>query len=355
MKIGVYAPSKNEEHHVRAWYDSCKDADIICVADTGSTDNTVKLLEELRVKVTNVRIIPFRFDDAFNIAMSLLPDDIDICIRLDLDERLQPGWRDSLEVAWTSATTRLRYTYVWNWTPDRKPGLTWLGDRIHARANYRWSSPTHEGLCYRGNHEIQTTCEELKIYHFPDIKDKKNDLSLLLEAVKENPSDSRIRAYLGREYMYQHQYDKATETYKEFLGMSSDIAERQQAMCNLATTDSANNVFWLKLAALDSQFHREPLVLLAQHYYSKCDWQKCYETSKKALAITRNLMDYTCLPENWGEKPHDLLSIAAWNLKLYKESLEHAKIALSYNPSDPRLENNVKLIEAFIEQNLSDD
>ena len=354
MKIGVYSPSKNESKHVQAWHDSCKDADSICVADTGSTDNTVKLMEDLGVKVTNIRIIPFRFDDAFNISMSLLPGDIDICIRLDLDERLQPGWRDALETAWTSTTTRMRYTYVWNWGQDGRPGLTWLGDRIHARANYRWVSPTHEGLCYRGDHEVQTTCEDLKIYHYPDIKDKKNDLSLLLEAVKENPSDSRIRAYLGREYMYQNQYNKATEIYKEFLGMSYDKAERQQAMCNLATTDPDNKVFWLKLAAIDSPYHREPLINLSQHYYSICNWQKCYETAKKALTITRNLMDYTCLPENWGEKPHDLLSIAAWNLKLYNESLEHAKIALSYNPSDSRLKNNLKLIEAYVSQNLSD-
>lgn len=353
MRVGVYAPSKNEAHHVKEWYNSCKDADIICVADTGSTDNTVKLMEELGINVTHVRIIPFRFDDAFNIAMSLLPADIDVCIRLDLDERLQPGWRAALESAWTPTSTKLRYIYVWNWASNGKPGLTWYGDRIHARANYRWVAPTHEGLCYRGNNEVQTYCNELKIYHYPDIKNKKNDLSLLLEAVKEYPTDARIKSYLGREYMYQNQNDKAIEVYKEFLGMSWDKAERQQAMCNLSTLDSTNKVYWLKLAAIESPIHREPLVNLSQHYYNIGDWQQCYEAAKKALAITDNPMDYTCQPENWAEKPHDLISIALWNLKLYKESLEHAKLALDYNPTDARLQNNFKLIESFILQNLS--
>jgi len=354
MRIGIYAPCKNELKHIQVWYDSCKNADVICVADTGSTDGSIEKFKELGVKVTDVRIVPWRFDDAFNTAMYLLPDDIDVCIRLDIDERLQPGWREALESAWTPQTTRLRYTYVWNWTADGKPGLTWHGDRIHARKGYRWQGATHEGLCSRLP-EVQTICEDVKIYHYPDPKDKKNDLDLLLEAVREHPHDARIKAYLGREYMYQMQYDKATETYKEFLGMSWDKAERQQAMCNLATTDPDNKVFWLKLAAIDVPTHREPLVNLAQYYYEKADWQKCYDAALKALNITKNPMDYTCTPDAWGWKPHDLASIAAWNLKMYKEALDHAKKAFAYSPTDARLKNNLQLIKTFIKANLDKD
>lgn len=353
-KIGIYSPAKNEIKHVQAWYDSCKNADIICVADTGSTDGTKEKMVELGVKVTDCRIIPWRFDDSFNFAMYLLPDDVDICIRLDIDERLQPGWREALEAAWTPNTHRLRYTYVWNWTADGKPGLTWHGDRIHARENFRWQGPTHEGLCYRGTNEVQTVCEDVKIYHYADAKNKKNDLSLLLEAVKEYPTDARIRAYLGREYMYQKQFDKATETYKEFLGMSWDKAERQQAMCNLAKTDPDNKVYWLRLATIDVPTHREPWVNLAQHYYETQDWQKCLECAKSALAITNNPKDYTCLPDSWSWQPHDLASIACWNLKLYKEAISYAKTALEFSPNDKRLQNNVFHIETFIKEKLSD-
>jgi len=354
MKIGIYAPALNEVKHVQAWYDSCKDADAIVCADTGSTDGTKEKMLELGIKVVDARIKPWRFDDAFNFAMYCLPDDIDVCIRLDIDERLQPGWREALEAAWTPQTTRMRYTYVWNWTPDGRPGLSWHGDRIHARNGYRWMGATHEGLCSRVP-EVQTLCEDVKIYHYPDPKDKKNDLSLLLEAVNEYPHDARIRAYLGREYMYQRQYDKATETYKEFLGMSWDRAERQQAMCNLAQTDPDNKVFWLKMAAIDAPTHREPLVNLAQHYYEKNDWKKCYDNATKALSITVNPMDYTCTPDAWGWQPHDLASIAAWNLKLYHESLDHARKALSHNPTDQRLKSNLMLIERYMADNLSDD
>ena len=353
-KIGIYAPALNELKHVQAWWESCKDADVICVADTGSTDGTNEKMRELGVQVTDVCITPWRFDYAFNIAMSLLPKDVDICIRLDIDERLPSGWRKLLEEKWTPQTTRFRYTYIWNWTADGKPGLQWLGDRIHARSGYHWLGATHEGLCCRwGTAEVQTICEEFEIHHFPEAKNKKNDLNLLLEAVNEHPHDARIRAYLGREYMYQGNNEKATEVYKEFLGMSWDNAERQQAMCNLSKTDPNNKVFWLKSAAIDAPGHREPLCNLAQHYYSICDWKNCYDAAIKALEIIVNPKDYTCTPEAWGAWPYDLASVSAWNLKLYKEALHNAKLAVDYSPNDVRLKNNLKSIENYIKDNLS--
>lgn len=354
MKIGIYCPAKNELKHVDEWYKSCKQADIICVADTGSTDGTKEKMIKLGVKVTDLRIIPWRFDDAFNFAMALLPDDVDVCIRLDLDERLQPGWRKALEKAWTAETTRLRYPYVWNWNPDGTPGRQWYGDRIHARSGYRWMGATHEGLCSRGP-EQHTFTDDVKIYQYPDAKDKKHDLPLLIEATKEYPHDARLRAYLGREYMYRGDKENSIKTYKEFLSMSWDKVERSQAMINLSNVDEENKVFWLKMASLETPGHREPRTGLAQHYYHLGDWINSYKYAMEALAITKHPMDYTCTPEAWGYLPHDLASIAAWNLGLYSESLEHARQALERNPQDERLKNNLKLVEDFVNEKLKNE
>ena len=351
MRIGIYGPVKNEIKHVQAWYDSCKDADIICVADTGSTDGTPELMRQLGVQVTDVRIMPWRFDLAFNVAMSLLPDNIDICIRLDTDERLVEGWRDALETAWKPETTRLRYPYVWNWNADGTPGRSWYGDRIHNRVGYYWMGHTHEGLTSRLP-EVHTFTDDFQIHHFPDPKSKSGDLSLLEESVREWPHDARIKAYLGREYAYQKIWDKCAATYKEFLGMSYDTVERCQALTTLAQAEPENKLFWLKQAAYEVPTHREPLVALAQHYYEAADWKNCYDYAHRALNVTKHPMDYTCTPEAWGWQPHDLLSIAAWNLKLYDESLEQAKLALDKLPNDKRLQDNMKLIEDFIAKNL---
>ena len=45
-KVCVYAICKNEEKFVDRWFNSMKEADEIYVLDTGSTDNSIKLLKE---------------------------------------------------------------------------------------------------------------------------------------------------------------------------------------------------------------------------------------------------------------------------------------------------------------------
>ena len=120
MKVAVYTITKNEAKQVQPFMDSCRDADLVVIADTGSTDGTPDLLRKAGAVVHDIAVKPWRFDVARTTALSLLPADVDVCIKLDLDERLQPGWRRQLEKAWVPGTTRLRYWYTWNW---KAPGV----------------------------------------------------------------------------------------------------------------------------------------------------------------------------------------------------------------------------------------
>ena len=52
LKIYVYAITKNESKFVNTWVKSMQEADGIYVLDTGSTDNTVQLLQDNKVHVT---------------------------------------------------------------------------------------------------------------------------------------------------------------------------------------------------------------------------------------------------------------------------------------------------------------
>ena len=99
MKVAVYTIALNEEQFVKRWYESAKDADYLVIADTGSTDGTVELAKSLGINVFSISIDPWRFDDARNASLALIPNDIDYCICLDMDEVLNPGWKDALEVA----------------------------------------------------------------------------------------------------------------------------------------------------------------------------------------------------------------------------------------------------------------
>ena len=93
MKVAVYTIALNEAGHVDRWATSAVDADYRIVADTGSDDGTVDLLRSAGVTVHRIAIRPWRFDDARNAALALIPDDVDVCCTMDMDEFLEPGWR----------------------------------------------------------------------------------------------------------------------------------------------------------------------------------------------------------------------------------------------------------------------
>ena len=80
LKITVYAITKNEEKFVDKWVENMSEADNIVVLDTGSTDNTVQMLKNKGVNVTQKEIKPWRFDVARNESLKLVPPDTDVCV-----------------------------------------------------------------------------------------------------------------------------------------------------------------------------------------------------------------------------------------------------------------------------------
>ena len=68
--------------------------------------------------VHRIAIRPWRFDDARNAAMALIPADVDVCCTMDMDRCLEPGWRPKLEAAWTPETTALYCRTVYRASVD---------------------------------------------------------------------------------------------------------------------------------------------------------------------------------------------------------------------------------------------
>jgi glycosyltransferase involved in cell wall biosynthesis len=130
MKVAIYTIALNERQFVDTWFEAAKDADYLMIADTGSTDGTVERARELGIHVVDVRVSPWRFDDARNAALAALPIDIDMCISLDMDEVITPNWRAPLEAAWERGVTRPRYKHIWSWNEDGTPGLEFSYDHI---------------------------------------------------------------------------------------------------------------------------------------------------------------------------------------------------------------------------------
>lgn len=356
-RIAIYTICLNEEKFAQRFMDCIKnEANGIFITDTGSTDDTVKILEANGAIINKIKISPWRFDVPRNISMNFIPKDFDIIVCIDLDEILSPGWADAIRRSWTSDTTRLRYQYIWSVLHDGSPGITYWYDKITTRNGYRWVKPVHETLQFYGESEVETYCEGFTLTHLPDhTKSRGNYLQLLELGCKEDPEDDRSSHYLGREYMFHSMYDKAIIELGRHLNLERSVwcAERCASMRFLARCHSSlGNIYeaerWALRACAESPDDREPWFDLSKIYYSMNNWYGLYYTTKRILSITKRTKTYICETEAWSSHPYDYASIAAYNLGLYKEAEDLCLEAIKLDDSDKRLKSNLEIIRVNI-------
>jgi glycosyltransferase involved in cell wall biosynthesis len=344
MKIAVYSIAKNEAQFVQRWAESAKEADLILLADTGSTDDTVMIAKRLGVKVKKIKVDPWRFDAARNMSLDFIPTDYDYCIALDLDEVLLPGWRQAIENT-KPETTRIRYQYTWSWEADGKPGLVYGGDKIHRRNGYFWRHPVHEVLASEYP-EVQEWAD-LQIHHYPDnTKPRSQYFPLLKLAIEEDPDDDRNAFYYARELFFHGHNEEAIIQFKRHLSLPRAVwkPERAASMRYLAKLDTAYTESWLLQACAETPERREPWVELAEYYYSVQQWPLCLAAAERAIAIVEKPLEYLCEPKSWGATPHDIASIAAWYVGTLNRAAEHAKKALEFEPDNERIRGNYEMM-----------
>ncbi len=338
-KTAVYTICKNEISEVQDWLDATKDADIRVVVDTGSTDDTDKLLIDAGVQVFNASIQPWRFDDALNTVLALIPSDVDVCFRLDMDERPHEGWREAIEKEFTDDITLLRYPYHWS------PKVSFYCDRIHKRHGYRWKGATHEGLVWRGEGEQNAKwIDSLEVSHYQKQKSRPNDLPLLKEAVTEYPNDSRLCLYYARELAWRQHNEEAVTELRRYVGMSPAACDAAYAYRLLAGVDADHKLEHLKQAlTLDASASNE--LALADYWYDQ-NWELCHQYVINAINKISDI-------GNWNDDlrlktgyPYDIATIAAWNVGDVPAALSYVKKALEFTPDEPRLLANLELLEA---------
>ena len=348
LRICVYAISKNEEQFVERFCESAKDADLVLIADTGSTDNTIAAAKACGAQVHSICITPWRFDLARNASLALVPRDFDVCVMMDLDEVLEPGWREEVERCWTPEATRMRYIFDWG------HGLKFNAEKIHARHGYFWHHPCHEYPVFdKRINEIYVGTDKQLITHLPDeSKSRGQYLELLELSVKEDPNCPRNAFYYARELFFYGRTDEAIERLQLYLNLplatwhhERCYAMRVLSKCFAQKGDLFGAEVWALKSAAEAPFSRDPWCQMAQVYYMAGRWEDCLSAAKRALSVKHRELVYTADPICWTGQPEDFAAIALWNLGGYEEGLDFAKQALAFNPSDTRLQENVEHFE----------
>ena len=342
IKIAVYAISKNEILHAERWAKATEGADYRIVADTGSTDGTQEKLKELGVTVHQIHIQPFRFDMARNAALTLVPDDADVCLILDMDEVPEPKFFDKVRKGWKTGTDL-------GWISMKTDANKWERDRLHSRWGWTWKYPCHEVNIWYGKHATRD-CDirDAVIEHLPDNSKSRGQYMELLElAVKEFPTDPRMWTYWCRENFFYANWQKVIDAATKKIECGGWDVE-SAAVCRWAG-EAAHQLgneedarVWYDKGRDILPMQGEPQFGVAMDAYRKQEWQRCLDASLNVLESPRS--NHYCYESAiWDWKAYDLAGIAAYNLKHIDEAILFTEEATKANgPEQERIERNLK-------------
>ena len=83
------------------------------------------------------------------------------------------------------------------------------------------------------------------------------------------------------------------------------------------------------------------MVELADHFYSKQNWQKCLQFAEEAIAIEEKPLDYLCEEFAWGSRPWDYAAFVAYSLGDLDKAMQYGSKAVELEPTNLRLQANI--------------
>lgn len=349
MRVAVYGIAKDEEANVDGWLASAADADVIVLADTGSTDRTLERARKRRlhnphITVHEVAVVPWRFDDAYNAALALVPADIDVCVCLDLDCRLPDNWRQILDAQMPTGPTPTAGK-VWM----EADGLRWRRPLVHSRRGWRYRFPLFE-LLTPATAEHQHVDLDLTLDHQGGTRSQADEhrdrnLALLEQGLVETP-DELLRFYYGRELMYAGRHAEAIVALTAHATGPAFAASRSESWiyvgdCMLELGDEAQvSPGPYRMAAETAPWRREPWIKVAELARKQRRFAEALDAIDTALAIEEPNW-YFNWPWAWGWHPLDERALALHGLGRHDEAIEWGERAVAVGPEQPHLRRNL--------------
>lgn len=291
LSIAVYAIAKNESKHVERFMENFKRQDVtVFVLDTGSDDNTVEQLTALGAVVGKSVAPYFDFASARNEALHMVPATFDICMAIDLDEVIEPGFAGKIRETFSDpevGSATLDFVFSRNTAGD--PTLTYKRNLIHRRDSAYWRYPAHEVLVASGKEANTTIVSE----HLPDLEKPRDYLPLLQQSVQQYADHPRPWFYLAREYMHGEQFLMSIKAFETCLSVSTqDTGYLFDCLlmlgdCYKRLQDFENAEHCYRQAIVMDGDRRDGLMSLSQLYFEHQLIEEALGQAIRALRITK--------------------------------------------------------------------
>ncbi len=349
---------KNEEKVLPRLIRSVKDyIDYYVVVDTGSTDDTIALIQRemagygIEGEVHERVWVNFGVNRQQALELAVQTDKADWLLFIDADEELgvaDPSFYEKLE-----------------------PGVSYDIEKHHSGIRYavpnlvnvretqwEWRGPVHNYLVYLDGSKRRQLRKDVWIVYHPEQGAKSHgmtpeekylrDARLLEEHLKQHPDSARSQFYLAQSYKHAGHIEKAHEAYKKRLTMEGWVEETFVAQLEVGRTAILLGMpeqFVLSelLAAYEMRpIRAEPLYELARFFRQRKQYGKAFLFSNAgvqtprpddALFVVQDIYDWRLLDE---------LGVAAYWIGKYAEGKAACEEALR------RIDQGLQVSEAEI-------
>jgi glycosyltransferase involved in cell wall biosynthesis len=343
---------KNEEKVLKRCLESVYDiVDEVIIADTGSTDETVKIAKEFTNKIYNFQWIN-DFAAARNFSFSKAT--CDYIFWLDADDILKEEDRinlkllkETLDPSYDAVSMRYHYSF----SENGEPTLIFRRNRIVKREkNFKWFGFIHEYIAVEG----KILESDINVSHTRSHGNSDRNLNIFKLKIREGYAlTSRDTYYYGKELYYHERFDEAIPVLSKAIKMDGWYEEKIQALITLADIYLSKKLFnkcrnyCYESFELDSP-RAEVLYRIALSFQ---------EEEKYLQAITwYELIPELSLPrddsvfiynEYWTWLPHLQLCVCYYNIGNAKKSFEHNEIARNFNPTNASILQNVEFFKTI--------
>lgn len=296
--LGLTMMVKNEADFIVETLNSTKDfIDHWTIVDTGSTDDTPKLIEETMKDIPG-ELFHQKFEDfstSRNLVMRRHGNATAYAFQLDGDYIVKNGWR--LRVACIRLQKECRHRSVdvcsqAMFITKRYGGLSHMWTRVFptedmgTEQGWHYYYPIHEWPINRVTHyqarwhagrQQTITMKHVEEYFINEAHERstkkstrrleENDLPLLRKWRKLHPKDHRIAFYLSQTLMALQRWEEALQAYQERIdlgGYHMELYEAKMKSALCLTQMGRDPTHMLQDAWLNSPWRAEPLYELAK-------------------------------------------------------------------------------------------
>lgn len=372
-EFSVAVICKNEEKTLPRLIKSLEGVKDIVIVDTGSTDKTVSIAKELGCNVFEVGEkfieIPtekdiklfkkrygfdpsfttktklFNYSKARNYALTLTKNDF--VFQPDADEIVEWDLEEIKKIIDTC--DQLNYSFCFQHNEDGTCGLEFMHTKFFKKSKLKWVKKVHE-IHYPvdGQEAKMLFTDKIYLHHWQEKSENRLDYLAKLEySILENENDDRNTYYLGREYVWNNQWEKSIKLLTKAIELGHWKPELGQAYIfmgycygRLGKDIEAEDCFYKSLALNDRR--REPWNALAEFFESKNDLAKAITYYEASTTVPFNAQGYLNQKNLYGRIIPDKLAFLYSKLGQKEKAKKWWIEAMKHNSPESSILNGFK-------------